>query len=106
MKKYYLAFVIPLLINNLLGNTITVSGNIVDSITLKSIPNVNVITDKGGTNSNSLGEFDLESMIMKIETKNKDSSFNRLFWEDPFFDTFSQRTKAKIFNLSIKNSFF
>ena len=43
-----------------------------------------------------VGEFDLESMIMKIETKNKDSSFNRLFWEDPFFDTFSQRTKAKI----------
>ena len=42
------------------------------------------------------GEFNLESMIMKVETKNKDSSFNRLFWEDPFFDTFSQRTKAKI----------
>ena len=33
---------------------------------------------------------------MKIETKNKDSSFNRLFWDDPFFDTFSQRSKAKI----------
>ena len=42
------------------------------------------------------GVFDLESMIMKIETKEKDSSFNRLFWDDPFFDTFSQRTKAKI----------
>ena len=42
------------------------------------------------------GNFDLESMIMKVETKNKDSSFKRLFWEDPFFDTFSQRTKAKI----------
>ncbi len=60
MKKYYLTFVIPLLINNLLGNAITVSGNIVDSITLKPIANVNIITDKGGTNSNSLGEFDLE----------------------------------------------
>ena len=33
---------------------------------------------------------------MKIETKNKDSSFNRLFWDDPFFDTFSQRTRAKL----------
>ncbi len=42
------------------------------------------------------GIFDLESMIMKVETKEKDSSFNRLFWDDPFFDTFSQRTKAKI----------
>ncbi len=42
------------------------------------------------------GSFSLESMIMKVETKNKDSSFNRLFWEDPFFDTFSQRTRAKI----------
>ena len=42
------------------------------------------------------GVFDLESMIMKVETKEKDSSFNRLFWDDPFFDTFSQRTKAKI----------
>ena len=42
------------------------------------------------------GIYNLESMIMKIETKNKDSSFNRLFWDDPFFDTFSQRTRAKL----------
>ena len=42
------------------------------------------------------GMFDLQSMIMKIETKNKDSSFNRLFWDDPFFDTFSQRSRAKL----------
>ena len=42
------------------------------------------------------GVYTLESMIMKIETKNKDSSFNRLFWDDPFFDTFSQRTRAKL----------
>ena len=42
------------------------------------------------------GIFDLQSMIMKIETKNKDSSFNRLFWDDPFFDTFSQRSRAKL----------
>ena len=42
------------------------------------------------------GVYTLKSMIMKIETKNKDSSFNRLFWDDPFFDTFSQRTRAKL----------
>ena len=42
------------------------------------------------------GSFNLPSMIMKIETKNKDSSFSRLFWDDPFFDTFSQMTRAKI----------
>ena len=42
------------------------------------------------------GVYNLESMIMKIETKDKDSSFNRLFWDDPFFDTFSQRSRAKL----------
>ena len=42
------------------------------------------------------GLYNLESMIMKIETKDKDSSFNRLFWDDPFFDTFSQRSRAKL----------
>ena len=42
------------------------------------------------------GIYNLDSMIMKIETKNKDSSFKRLFWDDPFFDTFSQRTRAKL----------
>ena len=40
--------------------------------------------------------FDLEPMIMKVETKEKDPSFKRLFWDDPFFDTFSQKTKARI----------
>ena len=44
----------------------------------------------------SEGNFDLNSMIMKIETKEKDPGIRRLFWEDPFFDTFSQRTKARI----------
>ena len=42
------------------------------------------------------GIFDLEPMIMKVETKEKDPSFKRLFWDDPFFDTFSQKTKARI----------
>jgi hypothetical protein len=44
----------------------------------------------------SEGTFDLNSMIMKIETKEKDPGVRRLFWDDPFFDTFSQRTKARI----------
>ena len=44
----------------------------------------------------SEGTFDLHSMIMKIETKEKDPGIRRLFWDDPFFDTFSQRTKARI----------
>ena len=66
MKKYHLLFLIPLLITTLLGKTITVSGNIVDSITLEPIPNVNVITDKSGTNSNSLGKFDL-GLINEME---------------------------------------
>ena len=44
----------------------------------------------------SEGTFDLNSMIMKIETKEKDPGIRRLFWDDPFFDTFSQRTKARI----------
>ena len=42
------------------------------------------------------GIFELDSMIMKVETKEKDPSFNRLFWNDPFFDTFSQYTSARI----------
>lgn len=44
----------------------------------------------------SEGKFDLNSMIMKIETKEKDPGIRRLFWDDPFFDTFSQRTRAKL----------
>lgn len=44
----------------------------------------------------SAGTFELESMIIKAQTKNDDPNFKRLFWEDPFFDTFSQRTRANI----------
>lgn len=53
------------------------------------------------------GTFNLPSMIMKVQTKNSDSSFSRLFFSDPFFDTFSQMTRAKILvsdPLSIKVS--
>lgn len=42
------------------------------------------------------GIFELEPMIIKAQTKNDDPNFKRLFWEDPFFDTFSQRTRANI----------
>ena len=41
------------------------------------------------------GSFNLDPMIMKVETKESDPSFKRLFWDDPFFDTFSQKTKAR-----------
>ena len=41
------------------------------------------------------GSFDLDQ-LMKVETKESDPSFKRLFWDDPFFDTFSQKTKARI----------
>jgi hypothetical protein len=44
----------------------------------------------------SAGTFELQSMIIKAQTKNDDPNFKRLFWEDPFFDTFSQRTRANI----------
>jgi hypothetical protein len=50
----------------------------------------------------SEGLFDLNSMIMKIETKEKDPGLRRLFWDDPFFDTFSQRTKARILVSELK----
>ena len=59
MKKYYLAFIIPLLINNLLGNTITVSGKIVDKKN-KPIQNVNVYTQTVGVTTDTLGIFRLE----------------------------------------------
>ena len=65
MKKYYLAFVIPLLINILFGNTITVSGRVVDANTLKPLANVNIFTEMGGASSNAVGEF---TMVITIET--------------------------------------
>ena len=57
MKKYYLAFVIPLLINILLGNTITVSGKVLDKNTQQPIINVNIFHKLGGTISGESGEF-------------------------------------------------
>jgi hypothetical protein len=63
MKKYYLAFVIPLLINILFGETITVSGRVVDANTLKPLANVNIFTEMGGASSNAVGEFTMEITI-------------------------------------------
>ena len=60
MKKYYLAFVIPLLINILLGNTITVSGKVLDKNTQQPIINVNIFHNLGGTSSGESGEFTIE----------------------------------------------
>ena len=58
MKKYYLTFVIPLLITNLFAETITVSGKLVDENN-EPIENVNVYTDTKGitTDENGLFEF-------------------------------------------------
>ena len=63
MKKYYLAFVIPLLITNLFGETITISGKVVDANTLKPLANVNIFTEMGGASSNAVGEFTMEITI-------------------------------------------
>ena len=60
MKKYYLAFVIPLLINILFGETITVSGKVLDKNTQQPIINVNIFHNLGGTNSGESGKFTIE----------------------------------------------
>ena len=60
MKKYYLAFIIPLLITNLLGETITVSGKVMDKNTQQPIINVNIFHNLGGTNSGESGAFTIE----------------------------------------------
>ena len=56
MKKYYLAFVIPLLINNLFGETITISGKVLDKNN-NPISGVNIYSDTTGTESQSDGSF-------------------------------------------------
>ena len=65
MKKYYLLLLIPLLITNLLAETITVFGKVVDANTLKPLANVNIFTEMGGASSNAVGEF---TMLITIET--------------------------------------
>ena len=59
MKKYYHTFLIPLVITNLLAETITVFGKIIDSKTQQPISNVNVFHHQEGTSSNELGQFNL-----------------------------------------------
>ena len=56
MKKYYLAFVIPLLINILFGETITVSGRVLDKNN-NPISGVNIYSDTIGTESQLDGSF-------------------------------------------------
>ena len=56
MKKYYLAFVIPLLINSLLGNTITFSGKVLDKNN-NPLSGVNIYSDTIGTESQLDGSF-------------------------------------------------
>ena len=59
MKKHYLILLIPLLITNLFGETIMVSGKIIDRKTQQPISNVNVFHHQEGTSSNELGQFNL-----------------------------------------------
>ncbi len=77
MKKYYLAFVIPLLISNLLAETITVSGKVVDSNTQEPITNVNIFTELGGTSSNAAGEF-----IMEITSETDMVTFSHIGYSE------------------------
>ena len=59
MKKYYSAFLIPLLINNILGNTITVSGRVLDKNN-NPISEVNIFADTSGTESQVDGSFQFD----------------------------------------------
>ena len=58
MKKYYLAFVIPLLINILLGNTITVSGKVLDKNN-NPISGVNIYSGTAGVVSQADGSYSI-----------------------------------------------
>ncbi len=59
MKKYYPLFLIPLLISNLLAETITVSGRVLDKNN-NPIPGVNIYTGTAGVVSQADGSFSLE----------------------------------------------
>ena len=58
MKKYYLAFVIPLLINILFGETITVSGRVLDKNN-NLIPGVNIYSGTAGVVSQPDGSYSI-----------------------------------------------
>ena len=60
MKPYHLQFLIPLLITTLFGETITISGKVLDKNTQQPIINVNIFHNLGGTNSGESGEFTIE----------------------------------------------
>ena len=66
MKKYYLLF-IPLLINTLIANTITVSGKVLVKNTQQPIANVNIFHNLGGTISGESGEFTIELLNISDE---------------------------------------
>ena len=58
MKKYYLAFIIPLLISNLLGNIITVSGRVLDKNN-NPISSVNIYSGTAGVVSQADGSYSI-----------------------------------------------
>ena len=67
MKKYYLAFVIPLLINILFGETITVSGKVVDKKN-NPIPGVNIYSGTAGVVSQADGSYSINVNETSIVT--------------------------------------
>ena len=67
MKKYYLAFVIPLLINILLGNTITVSGKVLDKNN-NPISGVNIYSGTAGAVSQADGSYSINVNETSIVT--------------------------------------
>jgi len=57
MKKYYLLYLIPLLITTLFAETITVSGRVIDTNTQEPITNVNIFTETNGIITDKDGNF-------------------------------------------------
>ena len=62
MKKYQLLFLIPLLITNLVGETITVSGKVVDKNN-NPISGVNILSGEFGTSSDRDGYYTISAPI-------------------------------------------
>ena len=79
MKKYYLLFLIPLLITNLLAETINVSGKVVDENN-NPISGVNIYSGADGVVSQTDGSFSLavdeKSIVIFSHVGYNDVSFS------------------------------
>ena len=60
MKKYYPAFLLPLILSHMVAETITVSGKVMDE-KKNLLENVNVYTDTKGTTTDKDGLFNLSA---------------------------------------------